>query len=213
MKLYKFSVNRDKIQKEEIEVTEKNKIFEQQRGRSTSRYKKEDLDVLDTSYGCPTMISLNGSPENFIKQVIEFKKKRVSNLEIQVTREKNEIISMQRAYERFLCEGEHDGKFATKFEVVFEHTEDSHIKGNAIKHDYEMEFGINHLISCSELVSRIESGEKIRIVNIFVDNAITNLYVEKLMNTTETLEDCVINLDKLAEIALKAKVQIDILQG
>jgi hypothetical protein len=31
------------------------------------------------------------------------------------------------------------------------------------------------------------------------------------MSKTETFEDCVINLDKLAEIALKAKVQIDIL--
>lgn len=118
---------------------------------------------------------------------------------------------MQRAYERFLCEGEHDGKFATKFEVVFEHTEDSHIKGNVIKHDYEMEFGINHLVSYDELLSRMESGEETRIVNIYVDNAITNLYVEKLMSKTETFEDCVINLDKLAEIALKAKVQIDIL--
>lgn len=210
MKLYIFTVYRNKISREEVEVVEKNKIFEQKRGLSTARYKKEDLDKMDASYGSPKMISLNGSMENFVREVIAYKKRKADSYEMQMIREKNEIIEMQKDYERFIAKNEYPYGFATKFEVVFEHSEDNRIKGNAIKHNGEKIFEVHTLISGNEFISKFENEESIRIVNIFVDGAFTNLYVEECMARLVSATDCVIDMEKLKDLCVKAKVQIDV---
>lgn len=210
MKLYIFSISRNKVQKEEIEVIEKTKIFEQTKGLNTFRYKKEDLDVLDISYGAPKMISLNGSPENFVRKVIEYKKKKASNYETQMVREKNEIIEMQREYERYIVKNVTDLGYETRFILTFENADDGHIKGNVTKHRSKKVYDVHNLLNAQELISKFENGECMSVTNIFVDGAITNLYLEECMARMVSATDCIINMEKLREMSTKTKIEIDV---
>lgn len=208
MKLYKFSLGFKGIIREELEVEEKNKIYQTIGGLHKYTYKKSDLDIVKPVYESIEMVSLSGNYEKFALAVIEHKQKMINALETKLAKEKNDIIRIQQEYRGVIENRIRFGRYYPVGSLEFNYLDDKLIHGKITeKYRDDVEIRVGVMTNVDDFFAKKDMQEKYSIENIFVNGHITNLKLEG-----EKQEDgyCYISKKKLVDMSYKTKMELSL---
>lgn len=211
MTLYKFSINGKGIYKETIDVVEKEKTFQKEMGISKQIFKKSDLDVVVFPYGNPEMISLKGNPEHFIREVIKYKKNKVSQLEKKIAAERNFIIRLNSEYANILVNRVQDDNYLATGFINFKYNNET-IHGTPTTYVCDRLVPINNIMFGEDFLSLIQDENfnlNLKIKNIFINGSETNLGLEGFVFDKNA---CIINMEKFKEIVNRHKVELNVVE-
>lgn len=209
MILYVFTNHREKVSREEIVVVEKNTYYETVERATKRRYKKSDLDVVFDDGKFITQFSLCGRVDKFVNNVVEYKKKRVDELQKKMVAEQNSIIRVQQGF-RYAFETNMDKNVYTTNGFLHCSLNGDKVHCKVVsKHSIEHEIAV--LKSGEEFASELENCNiKAQIKNIFVDGKNTNLSIQDMEHSIDC-DVCCITIEKFKELCNRAKVDVNLL--
>jgi hypothetical protein len=211
MIIYQFSNFGNRISREEIEVTEKQNVYEVSGSNGKKRIKKSAINVLTEGYSSVSMYSLVENPEHFLAQVIAHKKAAIDALEISLATLKNDIIGLTTTYGGFISDNVWENKYHPRGELVFSINENGQAIGKPVENDNMPADTLHMLTPGNPLVYAIEQGvttpQNTIIHMIYVNGKHTNLTLDGY--ETYCTDVCSISLEKFVSLCNKFKVEVD----
>lgn len=211
MIIYEFFNIGGKISREEIEVTEKQNVYEVNGSNGKKRIKKSAINVLREGFASLSMYSLVENPEYFIRQVITHKKATISDLEVSLATLKNEIISLHSVFGNYVSDNVWHGQYHPRGELIFFMGEDKHVTGKPIENDNVAAEELFVLVDGNTFISAVEKydivPEHTVVHMIYVNGKRTNLVLDGY--ETYCINGCVISLEKFISLCNKFRVEVN----
>lgn len=207
MKLYLFSSTRNKVCREEIEVTETPRLFIQKVGNKKKYYNKDLLDVPERDYSCISMISTNGQSEHFVRKVIEMREAEIALLEEKIKRISDDIGDIRATYAGIIEPRVQGNTYSAVSELHFEYEGDTIHASQPHDTKSPQDVPIHCVVGWKEFCELMKDDPPYMVHHIFANGNKTNLVLD---GYNEGKEGCNISFAKLIKMNEKVKLEFDI---
>ena len=207
MKLYLFSSTRNKVCREEIEVTETPRLFIQKIGNKKKYYNKDLLDVPEKDYSCISMISTNGQLEHFIRKVIEMREAEIALLEERIKRISDDVGDIRASHAGIIEPRVHGNTYSAVSELHFEYEGDTIHASQSHDAKLPQDVPIHRVVGWKDFFLMMDNDPPIAVHHIFANGNKTNLVLDRY---AEGKEGCKISFAKLIKMNEKVKLEFDI---